>query len=140
MIYFHLDDFIRDECGLVVGQVSLQSSYQKGYCVEYCPVEQPSNALPDQLTKLSDTIWSANNSPLMQFTGLQDSNGREIYEGDIVELYSCGAPIFRSAVTFEIGVFGVADKRDSVVPIFRNLSYYGQFRVLGNIYENPDEL
>lgn len=77
---------------------------------------------------------------LQEFTGLLDKNIQEAYEGDIVELYSCGSPIFRSAVTFEIGVFGVADKRGGVVPVFRNLSYYEQFRVIGNIFENSELL
>lgn len=140
MIYFHLDDFIRDECGLVIGQASLKCSYSSGFGVEYCPIEDMHSAMGDQLAKLSDTIWNADNSPLMQFTGLLDKDIRETYEGDVVELHSCGIPIFRSVVTFEIGVFGVTDKRSGVVPVFRNLSYYEQFRVIGNIFENPELL
>jgi uncharacterized phage protein (TIGR01671 family) len=141
MIYFHLDDFIRDECGLVVGQASLHCSASLGFSVEYYPIENMDSAMGDQLAKLSDTIWGADNSPLMQFTGLLDRDIREAYEGDIVEIYSCGAPIFRSVVTFEIGVFGVVDSRNSIGPIkFRNLSYYEGFRVLGNIHENPELL
>jgi len=70
---------------------------------------------------------------LMQFTGLQDKNGVDIYEGDIIGLDSnvkyviawhfCGFYISR------IGAVGA-------VPLFN----HELFNVIGNIYENPELL
>ena len=66
---------------------------------------------------------------LMQFTGLKDKNGKEIYEGDIL-----GDGIVVE-VQFHDGKFvGVqSNKKYSLGDCCGN---YG--RILGNIYENPE--
>jgi hypothetical protein len=68
---------------------------------------------------------------LMQFTGLKDKNGKEIYEGDIL-----GDGIVVE-VQFHDGKFvGVqSNKKYSLGDCCGN---YG--RILGNIYENPELL
>jgi len=66
---------------------------------------------------------------LMQFTGLLDKNGKEVYEGDIVTILSNGYP---KEVKWEPRYCGF-----NIRPNRRNAKGY---EVIGNIYENPELL
>jgi len=70
-------------------------------------------------------------SDLMQFTGLKDMNGKEIYEGDIVAIQtSIGRKPIPTRVFWEHGSWNIS-----------SMHRYGHLmEVLGNIYENPELL
>jgi uncharacterized phage protein (TIGR01671 family) len=85
----------------------------------------------------------------MQFTGLYDKNGKEIYEGDIVKFLPPFAPPFTSEVFLEVGCFFIYNNKrntakttnntmqDISIPIYQLAC---SFEVIGNIYENPELL
>ena len=92
--------------------------------------------------------------PIMQFTGLHDKNGKEIYEGDILtSIYGDGNPCaikfgeFSDYITADfasnytiIGFYwdeGVRKKSAFGKSIDGNMEYC---EVIGNIYETPDLL
>jgi uncharacterized phage protein (TIGR01671 family) len=65
---------------------------------------------------------------LMQFTGLKDKNGKEIYEGDIVR-----------SETYEINKHEVIWFYTYWQPFEYYMSQIEEdFEVIGNIYENPE--
>lgn len=83
---------------------------------------------------------------LMQYTGLKDKSGTEIYEGDILEGF--GREDFRMQVLFKEPSFSVKwfDKSiksirqlpDGTEPMPHNINITSE--VIGNIYENPELL
>ena len=82
--------------------------------------------------------------PTMQYTGLKDKNGKEIYEGDVV-LYQLDAPWnedeileLRASVKYE----GAGFVTDGITQNSYDapLDQVGDLEVIGNIYENPELL
>lgn len=77
---------------------------------------------------------------LMQYTGLKDKNGKEIYEGDIVKAYESNIVC---EVIFSEGAMFMLRWNDKK---WGNNEYhhYGvrafTLEVIGNIYENPELL
>lgn len=76
---------------------------------------------------------------LMQFTGLKDKNGVEIYEGDIVRFHEKGKafPIEWQDDRFYPGDY---DNGDFYEGSNMRLSEWENAEVIGDIYENPELL
>ena len=80
---------------------------------------------------------------VLQFTGLQDRNGKEIYEGDILKYnfpYD-GRLKYVSPVKFleTEASFGIKDRYENEIPLYR-IAANNYFEIAGNIYENPELL
>ena len=88
---------------------------------------------PDQYNDYFDT----EDMILMQYTGLHDKNGKEIYEGDIVKIKYRDEDIGK--VIYEHNGFSI-----DVTNMNKNygrVSFVNNFmEVIGNIYDNPELL
>ncbi len=74
------------------------------------------------------------NGTLMQFTGLQDRNGADIYEGDIIKLDEMIV-----SITFENGSFQmISDRRQGKSNAIQERT--SRFEVIGNIFDNSELL
>lgn len=95
---------------------------------------------PDYIDRNGLAHWKENSIPnssdkLMQFTGLLDKNGKEIYEGDITENYA-----MRDVVIFHNGAFVGKNSQKDHLGQHQPIAVHNELEVIGNIYENPEML
>jgi len=94
-----------------------------------------------QFSATDGTLTMVQNMPLMQYTGLKDKNGKEIYEGDIVRCkFAFGDNICE--IVYDEGCFWVSQKNREVQDKAHDNLYWHKegIEVIGNIYENPELL
>lgn len=125
--------------------------------------ESKNSFVPYQFVGTPEKGWSAIDSDsgegvaLMQFTGLLDKTGKEIYEGDVVNGYwragetdwgdQLGDSFTKRQVVFHesLGAFGfpVRNNGEPKKPLENYINTMAQcsdFEIIGNIHENPDLL
>lgn len=81
---------------------------------------------------------------LMQYTGLKDKNGKEIYEGDIYKMFYKNYLISFYNGSFCSSIIGTKDYTplNWQITIFDILedNFSNSIEIIGNIYENPELL
>ncbi|MCY7919521.1 YopX family protein [Bacillus vallismortis] len=93
------------------------------------------------------------NPIFVQYTGLKDKNGREIYEGDCYTAKHKSGKVYTGQVKYDLSfVFDIegfeesfingvgAVKTNRTFDIHSFVKWFGEVEVIGNIYEDPQLL
>lgn len=83
---------------------------------------------------LQGTAKGIDRSNVMQFTGLTDKNGVEIYEGDILEMHDLIVPVIFDDGSFQIKT----NDHQGLSSLIQDRAR--RFVIAGNIYQNPELL
>ncbi|WP_261104854.1 YopX family protein [Streptococcus mitis] len=84
--------------------------------------------------------WSIDDEYLMQSTGLRDKNGKEIFEGDILD-YKGRKALVRWHGSYASFIYRFVDELQNRKTEWKPLYLaYMKCEIIGNIYENPEFL
>lgn len=123
----------------VVGWKQMEWLGDRLSTVEAFNIRRPNNQL--EWVKLDEI-------ELLECTGVQDKNGRDIFEGDIIEYYhpenssnaedepgAARAELMRDAVIYGIGYFCAEHYSEEPLQVLHQ-----ECEIIGNMYENPELL
>jgi len=122
--------------------------FVEGYYVNvvkpYCILSSFNKAFGTYIIASNNEMVEVIPETISQYTGLQDKNGTNVFEGDIVNYF--GKSYLNSEVIFKDGCFMFKFlskstqelRRSKEEPIFKNISMFGE--VISNIYNNADLL
>ncbi|KDE21756.1 hypothetical protein EF83_21785 [Bacillus subtilis] len=117
-------------------------------CMEYDFAFEEYMTINQELYKMQ-----TDNHILMQYTGLKDKNGQEIYEGDCYTAKHKSGKVYTGQVKYDLSfVFDIegfeelfingvgAVKTNRTFDIHSFIKWFDEVEVFGNIYENPELL
>ncbi|HFU3721136.1 TPA: YopX family protein [Streptococcus suis] len=84
-----------------------------------------------------------NEAILMQYTGLKDKNGKEIFEGDILKCTSFDGSFWYETVSWDSTLAGFATQQngyDATAISYITDSKAITVEIIGDIYQNPELL
>ena len=89
----------------------------------------------DNLFKSDYKVAEFKDIELLQFTGLKDNGGQELYEADVIK--------FNDGVDDIYGLISYDDEDGTYRVSYENITEHlsdreGDFEIVGNIFENPD--
>ena len=79
-------------------------------------------------------------NPIMQYTGMKDADGSDIYEGDIIHHNSENGPVLGVEWGEEDGGWVALRRTGTLSGVVLNESYAGRCVIIGNIHQNPELL
>ncbi len=107
----------------------------------------------DRLIQVCDNVggggkWAFKNERLIlqQFTGLTDKDGKEIYEGDIIDtgFFGIGIIVWNEKICAFQYAYHAIGKGTGIGGRMTNTLYAHEsgekYMVVGNVYENPDSI
>ena len=110
----------------------------------FCPLGRYPEIIapfPDENGKVKYFHTSVYPKTVGQYIGLKDRDGKEIYEGDIIDTWSQGQHLSNGIIKWGKGTcrFFIGNSNNSVVwNLSGDKEGYESLLIVGNIYDNPE--